>query len=488
MADNAVVGQKEAKRFEFKRLGYTLMLEVAPDGLVCKSTYTPSPNGAPLSHEELSNYLAQAKVREGINDDAVEELLAAAISHTEVDGHPLAYGIPMVPGEDGSIALTVKDSLESAEEDAEEDAENETVDFRVVQSFCNVTTGDLVGQVLPPGEGTPGLTVSGTVIPPKPGTPLNLVLAGNVSLAPDGCSLHAEADGRVFCQGGEISVEDVYKIRGDVDFKVGNVLFNGFLDVSGDVLDGFSINASKGIKVRGNIGVCRVESLGDISFGGMNGQGKGEVSAGGNVFANYINDVAIETAGDIVVEYEMRNCSIKALGSVRVNRGGLSGGECVAMGGVEAASIGTVTSLRTLIVVGVNYRDQEEINRLFNDMKQLIASFNAGKGTMDKTDFSRARAEIANRIQEVRARQYVGCNPKVNVKKKLYDGVNITVGSICEEMKEEQNGPISIIENTIEGGFRCISLTDLSVRAQDIERAYVQQHEFMLRRAKGVAS
>jgi uncharacterized protein (DUF342 family) len=487
MSNNTVIGQKEGKKHEFKRLGYYIMLEISADGLVCECTYEPSPNGAPLSHEELVNYLAHAKVKEGVNDNAVGELLAAATSNTAVFGHPLANGQPMVPGEDGRIALVTPDALGGADDDQDEDEDDDKVDFRVVQSFHNVAKGDLIGQVLPPGEGVAGLKVTGISIPPQPGAVLELVLGQNVLLGEDGVSIYADADGRVFCRGGEISVEDVYTIKGDVDFKVGNVLFNGFLDVSGDVLDGFSINASKGVKVRGNIGVCRVESGGDIVLGGMNGQGKGEIVCGGSVSANYINDVIIEAAGDIAVDAEMRNCIIKTLGSVRVNKGGLSGGEICAMGGVEAATIGTVTSLRTMIVVGINYRDQEEINQLFNEMKQLIAGFNAGKGTMDKNAFGLKRAEIANSIQEVRSREYAGCNPKVNVKKKLFDGVNITVGTICEEIKEERSGPISIIENTIEGGFRYISMTDLSVRAQDIERAYVQQNEFMLRKAKGVA-
>ena len=486
MADNTMVGQKEAKRYEFKRLGYYLMLEIPPDGLACESTYEPSSNGSPLTCDELMDYLSQAKVKEGVSDVAVEELLAAAISQTALSGHPLARGLPMVPGEDGRISLADFYTPET-DESISEDSETGTVDFRVVQKFYNVVKGDLIGEVLPPGEGVPGMTVLGTRIPPKPGVPLDLVLGENVRLATDGVSLYAEADGRVFCCGGEISVEDVYTIKGDVDFKVGNIVYNGFLDVTGDVLDGFSLNATKGIKVRGNVGACCLESRGDISFCGMNGQGKGAILAGGSVFANYVNDVAVESAGDINVEAEVRNCTIKTLGAVRVNRGGLSGGECVALGGLEAGTIGTVTSLRTLVVVGVNYRDQEEINRHFNEMKQLIADFNARKGSIDPKDFARSRTEIANRIQEVRSREYDQCNPKVNVKRKLYDGVNLTLGTICEEIKDERPGPVSIIENTVEGGLRFISLTDLSVRAQDIERAYVQQNEFMLRKAKGGA-
>lgn len=480
--DSVIKGSEQSKRFEYKRLGYTLVFEVTPDGLSCTCSYLPSSAGTPLTLDELRSFMGQSKVVEGIIDEGIGAVLEAATSLTPLSDLLLACGTPMVQGEDGRIELVVPDALDVPEPEDEDEAS--TVDFRIVQEFYNVKPGDLVGKVLPPGDGVKGRSVFGKDIPAKPGEPLKLVLGQNVRLGDDGCSIFAEVEGRVCCKGAEISVEDIYTVKGDVDFKVGNIVFNGFVDVSGDVLDGFEIKATKGVKVQGNVGVCRIETDGNITICGMSGQGKGQIRCGGSITANFLNDVHLESEGDVLVETEIRNCFIKALGAVRVNKGVISGGETVALAGIETASLGSVTSLHTHVVAGVNYRDMDEHNRLFNEMKQLIADFNAKKTITDPKEFMKARAAIADRLQEIRSRQHPACNPKVNVKKLLYEGVTITLSEHSEEIREERKGPMSIIENTIDGGFRYLGMTDLSVRAQDIEQAFVQQREFDARRSR----
>jgi uncharacterized protein (DUF342 family) len=481
MSEDPVIGGNEQfKRLEFKRLGFTLLLGISPDGLSCSCSYLPAAAGAPLTLQELRSFLTESRIVEGILDDGIAALLNSATSLFPATNLLLASGTPMIPGEDGKIELIVKDSLDAPEPEAEN--ENIIVDFRNVQEFLNVKAGDLIGRVLPPTEGVKGRSIFGRDIPPTPGNVLKLELGPNVRLGEDGSSLFSESDGRVFSNGAEISVEDVYKVKGDVDFKVGNILFNGFVEVTGDVLDGFEINATKGVKVQGNIGVCRIETDGDISFCGMSGQGKGRVRCGGNLAANFLNDIILEAAGNIVVDSEIRNCLIKSLGTVTVNKGVLSGGECVALAGIETASLGTVTSLHTHVLAGVNHKDMEEHNKLFHELKQLIADFNAKKTGLDPKEFMKARLAITDRLQEVRARQHPACNPKVNVKKVLYEGVTITLGEHSEEIREEKKGPMSIIENTMDGGFRYLGMTDLSVRAQDIEQAFVQQRQFDLKR------
>lgn len=484
MSSNSFVGEKESTRFEFKRLGYSLILEISADGLLCDCIYEPSENGNPLTSEELSGYLAQSKVREGISAEAVNELLEAAGTRVALSGHPLAHGIPMAPGEDGKIELVVDNSLESEESG---DEKYSSVDFRLVQEFRNVIPGQLVAVVHPPGGGIPGKTVGGLVIPAVPGVPLDLKLGLNTRLGEDGVSIFAEAEGRVYCNAPEISVEDVYVVKGDVNFKIGNIIYNGFVDVSGDVLDGFSVKATKGIKVGGNIGACEIESDGNVSFCGMNGQGKGIVRSGGNVVAKFINEANIEAVGDLYAESEVRNCYIRTLGTIRVDKGPLAGGEFVALAGLEASTVGSVTSLRTSVIVGVHYRDQEELNRLFNEMKGLLSAFSANKAMADPKQFAKERAAIAARLEEVRSRKHEHCNAKVNVKKMLYEGVCITLGAPSQEIKEARKGPVSIIENTIDGGFRYLSMTDISVNASDIERVFVQQGEILLRNNRNVA-
>ena len=476
MADPLFVQDQNEKRFEIKRYGYSLLVKVSADGVECCCSYEPATTGgAPLTDTELQGFLSQFKIREGLLPEGVADLLNAAATGTVVTELLLARGTPMIPGEDGQLVLAVSDAMASA---ADEDEDTETIDLRKVQSFLNVEEGQHVASVHPPGAGTPGMTVFGKEIPPQPGAPFILVPGLNVRLGDDGRSVFAEAAGRVCVRGFEISVEDIYVIRGNVDFKVGNILFRGFVEIKGDVLDGFSVKSTGGIKVHGIIGVCAIESDGDISFSGMNGRGTGTITCGGSITANYIYETSIECAGDVTIDLEIRNAQIRALGSICVNRRGISGGEYFALAGIESFFLGNVVSQHTRVVTGVHYRDLEELNQLFQALKQLIAEYqNAPKGTVDLKEFARKRSAITEQTEKVRHRKYAACNPKINVKKVLYEGVNITVGSQSLNIKEARNGPLSIIENTIEGGIRYLGMTPLSFQAQAIEDTFIKQHQ-----------
>jgi hypothetical protein len=464
------------ERIEFKRLGYSLVLMIAGDGLSCSAAYTPSGNGAPLTLTEFQTFMTQAKIREGIIQDGVEALLASAAQGTPVTC-VIAAGLAMVPGTDGTIRFAVRDALdnENNQEDTTEPAGDGRMDLRRVQRFLNVESGQLVGTILQPGEGTAGKNVRGQPIPAQPGTALDVELVRNIRLGDDGVSLYAEADGRLCWQGKELSVEDIYLIKGDIDFKVGNVLYNGYLDVKGDILDGFKVQASKGIKVQGNIGACEISSGGTISFCGLNGQGKATITCGGTVIANFIHDAQVEAEGDVLVETEARNCFIRSNGMIKVNKGVLAGGESVALGGIESSIIGTISSLRTRLIAGVSHQDLTELNRLFNELKELVARFNAPGKPMDAKEFGRIRAEITAKIQAVRERNHPAQNAKVNCKKRLHEGVSLTIGQTSEDVREGRDGPFSIIENSLEGGLRYLGLTDLTVKAEEIEEAFRQQ-------------
>lgn len=488
MAENMFVkGAATASRFEIKRHGYTLVFEVSADETECFAFYEPSTiGGTPLSKSELDAHLAQFKISEGIIHESVVSLLVSAASGTPVKELLLARGELMIPGEDGQLVLAVADDLARTEPD---EGEAGTVDFRNVQSFMNVETGDLVATVAPPGPGTPGITVTGKTIPPLPGNPARFEVGQNVRLSDDGLCLFALAVGRVCVRDDSISVEDVYEIDGDVDFKVGNISFKGFVEIKGDVLDGFFVKATKGIKITGNVGVCTIESDGDISLCGMNGQGTGAIKCGGSLSVNFICDALVECAGDITAEVEIRSSQIKCLGMITVNKGGITGGEYFALAGIECASLGSVTSLRTRVVSGVHYGDLEELNSLFNELKLLVTEYNAApKGTQDMKEFARKRAQITERTQAVRSRTYERCNPKINVKRKLYEGVAITLGMISDTVLEEHKGPVSIIENSIEGGFRFLGMTPLAFKAQMIEQTFVQQQQLELKKMNAAVS
>lgn len=475
MAENQFIkGAESIRRIEVKRYGYTLTFEISPNNVECHCFYEPATSGgAPLSESELHGHLTQNNIKEGIIPESVASLLNSAACSKAVSRLLLAQGIPIIPGENGQIVMAVSNELPKTESG---DDEAGTVDFRNVQLFINVETGDLVATIKPPGSGEPGRTIAGKFIPPQPGIPVKFELGQNVRIDDAGKSIISLAAGRICLRGQAISVEDIYEINGDVDFKIGNIAFNGYVEIKGDVLDGFFIKATKGIKVHGNIGVCAIESGGDIAFCGMSGQGSGSILCGGSILANFIYDTVIECSGNITADVEIRSSHIKCLGVISVNKGGLTGGEYFSLAGIECGNLGSISSLRTRVVAGVHYRDQEELNALFNELKLLIAEFSAAsKQNIDTKEFARKRTSITERTHEVRSRTHEQCNPKINVKKTLYEGVNITLGMISDNIVEARKGPISIIENTIEGGLRFLGMTPLSFKAQLIEQTFIQQ-------------
>jgi uncharacterized protein (DUF342 family) len=459
----------DGKRLELLRSGFKLDIHFAPDACTCVVSYEPF-GGPVLSEKDLREFIAHCGINTGLQEETVQEVVRQAAAGKALHGLMLAQGSPMLPGEDGRISLN-RDGSTPAEGSG---PDRDQLDFHQVQDFFNVEEGAVVATVMLPGEGTPGVTVFGAPIPAPPGKPVAVKLGKNVAFLDD-ARIAASCSGRVFCNGGEVSVEDVYLVRGDVDYKTGNIDFNGFVEVTGDVLDGFKVRAAKGLLVRGNIGACSISSEGDISFCGMNGQGSGALQCGGTVMANFINEAKVEVAGDLLVESEIRLSGIKCLGAVRVNRRGIVGGECVALAGVEVASLGSVTSLHTRVVVGVNYQDLEEITHCFDRLKVLNDRQKQGQESKAERQATlQERAAVTALIREIRAQQYPDANPKVNVRKVLYGGVTVNLDMLAEEFREEQPGPFSMIENKVQGGLRFLKITDLAVKASALEQEFVR--------------
>ena len=110
----------------------------------------------------------------------------------------------------------------------------------------------------------------------------------------------------------------------------------------------------------------------------------------------------------------------------------------MALGGIESSSIGTVTSLHTHIAAGVHFRDQLELAKLFNELKELISIYTTNRANSDMKEFALKRAEITGQVQMLRTKDYPARNPKINVKKSLHEMVNITLGTISDENREER--------------------------------------------------
>src|SRR5665647_710938 len=450
---------------EVKKLGYSLYLKIPDNRLECRCSYVPHDLGSMMTREDLTTFLKQYNVKEGIDQQGFDDFLVKAAAGQQQIDVLLASGLAPVTGADEHIELSVQgsSSVHSGEE------ENTSVDMHIVQTFINVSSGDEIGRIIPAEPGTPGRNIMGVPIPPQPGKPMKCTIGKNIRTEDNGSLLIAAAAGRLCRSTGEISVEEQYVVKGDVNFRVGIINFKGVVEVRGDVLDNFNITASKGLTVSGNIGVCTIVSDGDITFCGMDGQEKGLIVCGGTLRAHFIHDVDVECAGDVIVDVEIHNCTIRTLGKIVVDKGAITGGSYIARGGIEAKKLGSASSQHTKLHVGVDYHDLELLEKLFAALTETEDKAKVSQSLTEITELRKTSVSLTDNIIAIRGKTDAISNAKINVKATLYENVQMTVGSVTEETREQLYGAHSIIENGIEGGLRYLSMTALNVKATDIE-------------------
>lgn len=458
---------------EFKKLGYSLFIAVSNDKLECRCSYEPRQQGSMMTRDELNGYLAAAGVKSGLDESALSTFSVNAAAGQSLRDVVVATGIPVVNGIDGWLSYSVQPST-IVQSDSDDSAD---IDLHQVQTFINVVPGDEIARIIPPEPGTAGKAVTGETIPAQPGKPLTLKIGKNITIEDNGERLVASAAGRVCLASGEISVEEEYVVSGDINFRVGSIIFNGVVEVRGDVLDDFSVNATKGLRVSGNIGNCAITSDGDITLCGMDGQGKGTIKCGGTIRAQFIHDCIIECAGDIIAEVELHNCTVKTLGRIFVNKGAIAGGSYIALGGVEAKKIGSMASVRTKLTAGIDYHDAEELEKLMDELAKNHKQIGETSSLQEIEELRQKRASMTDRVMAIRSKIDERANPKINVKGTLYDNTLLVIGTQNEEVKEPHDGPLSVSENTIDGGLRYLSLTSLDVKAADIEKAFILEYQ-----------
>ncbi|MDD5104546.1 MAG: FapA family protein [Desulfuromonadaceae bacterium] len=462
---------------EIKKLGYSLFLKIPDNALECRCSYVPRELGSMMTRDEFTGYLKQHNVKTGIDLEACDDFAIKAAAGQQLIDVLIASGAPPINGVDEYIQFTIQ-----ATPDIENCDDADEMDMYAVQTFINVTTGTEIGRIIPAGDGTPGENIRGVPIPPTPGKPMTVAIGKGISVEEDGTLLIAATTGRICQTANEISVEEEYLVKGDVNFRIGSINFEGVVEVRGDVLDNFNITAAKGLTVTGNIGVSTIVSDGSIIFCGMDGQSKGRIICGGTLRAQFIHDVDIECAGDVIVAVEIHNCTIKTLGRIVVDKGAISGGSCTALRGIEAKKLGSASSLHTYLHAGADYRDVELLDGLLQELSE--ANKKAGETNLptELAEIRKTTAALTENITAIRAKADERANAKINAKAVIYENVHLTLGSVTEMIYEKKDGPHSVIENSIDGGLRVLSMTSLDINAVNIEKAFVQEYKMNQRK------
>lgn len=309
--------------------------------------FPPINNGKPLDQEHLDSALEESLICAGIDHSALDKLIENQIYFKLV---PIARGIPMIPGEDGSVV----EHFEQTVEKTFGSDQYGKLDYRDQRYLQVVHAGDLLCETVPPTPGMSGLNILGEEIPPKDGAPAKLHTGVNTTLNEDKTQLLAKVDGHLKYENGKFHVRPVFYVQGDVDFHVGNIDFLGDVHIKGNVREDFLIHATGTILIEGLVEGAQIEAGKNVQISnGILGDNKAFIRAGGSVKAGYIESATIYAKGDVLSDSIIAS-KIYSDGEIIVHsgRGTIIGGHLTAAKKIEASTVGCRAERPTYLTVG----------------------------------------------------------------------------------------------------------------------------------------
>lgn len=298
--------------------------------------------------KQIAEQLNVMGVREGILYDVLSGDLPAL---QEV---VIARGIEPQPGHAAEIDIF---QLSERRPTIREDGSTDHYELNLIDE---VHPGDWLGEKIPATEGTSGRNLKGAPLPPQPGLdkPLKYDAKTVVQQEEDGkLVLRSRVTGAVTKIGDKIAVQELLIVKGDVGPQTGRIDYDGSVQVTGTVQDGFSIKATKDISILGELGigaVDRIESAtGDIYIkGGAFGKERAVIQAAGHVYIKHAKDCTIIAGERIHVGLYAINCRLQAKHvHLDKRRGRLIGGHVHAEVQLITAFIGTEAERPTRIEV-----------------------------------------------------------------------------------------------------------------------------------------
>lgn len=337
----------------------------------------PLYGGGDVTLEHLYTALAERGITYGVDTQAIETL-AQPLYFRIVEA---ARGTPPVDGEDGSVeeVIPTSSSVRFVEK------QNGVIDFKDMNWFHNVNAGDVLCRLIPPVPAKNGTNIHGAQLTAREGRRAVPPAGKNTVVSGDGLTLVARIEGEVVYRSGQYHVEQALTINGNVDFSTGNLDVKGAVIVMGDICEGFTVKASGDITVYGMIEGATLVSGGNIfAKTGMNGNGKGSMTARGEIRCKFIENGSADAEGNIYLESAI-NARLSSQSSVLVKsgRGALIGGETVAMKTIEATSAGNKNNYLTTVSIKATEsfkikqkQVEDDLRKTFEELDELTASEN----------------------------------------------------------------------------------------------------------------
>lgn len=290
---------------------------------------------------ELRDFIAEHGIVYGLD----EEKLAELIGRRQAVDHVL-----IAKGRYPDPVIRLNWHIRIHESQRPRIDEKNRADFKQLQGFSFVHKGQRLVSEERSDQAEPGMTVTGESVAPQH-MPAELPEGPNTVRSEDGQSLFSAIDGIASWHENRICIEEVYHIRGNVDYHTGNIKFRGPVIIEGDVRSGFRVESTESIFIDGTVGAAHIYAQsGDITITcGILGKKRAKILAGGSLKCGFVQDATVGVKEDVLIDRYALNSTISAGGRVVLakNEGLIRGGSITAELGIIAREVGSTQNVFT---------------------------------------------------------------------------------------------------------------------------------------------
>lgn len=373
--------------------------------------------------EFIENFLKQAGITYGLNKAAIESLAHEVFFDLPVE---VASGKKAVDGDNGNFSFSVNTEDMRAKPIVNKDG---SVDYFNSLKLATVAKGEVFAKYVHATSGEYGYNIFSKLLMPKKGSEVPPLKGTGFTYDEETESYISEFDGHIVFKDNRITIEPLYRVNGDLDIETGNIIFNGDVEVTGDVRSGLSIETDGNIYIHGHVGSCLLNAGGDITIQkGTQGRGKCIIKAGRNITCKFVERCQLIAACNVYAD-SILDSNVYAGGQVIVNskHGMIIGGTTHGVGGLNVKEAGNNTGTITHLNCGITPEDYDRYVELQGKLKNYsmkMSQINQHMERFNNIPADKLSAELNNTKNKILKAKISLSTQILTIKKELEPLIN----------------------------------------------------------------
>ena len=402
------------------------------------------------SKEWLLKQLKRFKIVEEAYEPHIEQVLKLMKMEEDLNKVVVASGIVGKAAEGAYIYEVYKTAKQEAAAETDD-----TIDFRDLHQTDIVKEDTLIAEIRYMTPEEPSITVHGKKVAGPAPEKFKIHLGEGIEERKKGQFWSIDY-GVPQIKGNKIDLLKALVHIGDVNMKSGNIIFDGPVEIRGDIDLGATVEATNDIKIIGNIEGAVVRSLKGsvIVHGGVITTERGKVEARVDVKATFVENSHIIAGQKLIVEKAILNSTVHVGDIVRVYKssgGMIAGGKIYAGKIISTPNLGFQRGHVTYVNCGGDWKTEysmsinlnrlnylkEDLTKSRSDLREISRKKYQDKEEREKKKILQERVKKLKRITEalehkmnvLKAKVTYNDNAEIFVYDMLYMNCQISISS-----------------------------------------------------------